>query len=211
MSGRSSMGVRKTNFIEKRFMVINPYRMYNDKRVRKRDANQRDAVSEIGEYSMKIIYPGSFDPITYGHMDIISRSAVLFDEVIIGVLVNKSKNTLFSVEERIEMIQELLYDYDNVRVVAFEGLLVDLVKREGARGVVRGLRALSDYEYELQIALLNKSLYPEMETVFLVASSQYQHISSSFAKEVVSFHGDATELVPDSVLKRLKKYYDVSK
>lgn len=153
---------------------------------------------------MKIIYPGTFDPVTHGHMDIISRSAMLFDEVVIGVLVNINKKTLFTEQERIEMIQELLYDYDNVTVKAFDGLLVDFVKAEDADGVVRGLRALSDYEYELQIALLNKSLYPKMETVFMVASSKYSHISSSFAKEIASWDGDTTGLVPESVAKRLK-------
>lgn len=152
---------------------------------------------------MKIIYPGSFDPITYGHLDIIKRSAECFDEVVIGVLRNSSKKSLFTDAEKIEMIDELLYDYNNVTVKVFSGLLVDFVRNESADGVVRGLRELSDFEYERQMALLNKTLYPKMETIFLVADSKYSYISASYAREIASYGGDASGLVPPSVEKRL--------
>lgn len=152
---------------------------------------------------MKIIYPGSFDPITYGHLDIIKRSAECFDEVVIGVLRNSSKKSLFTDAEKIEMIDELLYDYNNVTVKVFSGLLVDFVRNESADGVVSGLRELSDFEYERQMALLNKTLYPKMETIFLVADSKYSYISASYAREIASYGGDASGLVPPSVEKRL--------
>lgn len=159
---------------------------------------------------MKIIYPGSFDPITNGHLDIIRRSAELFDEVVISILINPSKKSLFSKDEKIEMIKELLYDsdYDNVSVKSFSGLLVDFVKQEKADGVVRGLRELSDYENEKQMALLNKSLYSKAETIFLVADSKYSYISASFVREIASFGGDISGLVPVSVEKKVMEKYN---
>lgn len=156
---------------------------------------------------MKIIYPGSFDPITYGHLDVIRRSIVLFDEVVIGVLNNPSKHSLFSVAEKIEMIEELLYDYEHVEVKSFSGMLVDFVRQENANGVVRGLREMTDFESERQMALLNRSLYDKTETIFLVADSKYSFISASYAREVASFHGDVSGLVPPNVEKRLKEKF----
>lgn len=156
----------------------------------------------------RIIYPGSFDPVTFGHLDIIKRSAKVFEEVIVGVLTNKNKQGLFTVDEKIEMLTELLYDYDNVRIKTFSGLLVDFVKMEEADGVLRGLRALSDYQYEKQMALLNSSLYPGMETIFLVANPNYSFISASYARELASFGGDVSGLVPPSVEKRLRAKFN---
>ena len=156
---------------------------------------------------MKVIYPGSFDPITTGHLDIIKRSAEKFDTVIVGILKNTAKKSLFSTVEKIEMIEELLYDYDNVTVKDFSGLLVDFVRQEEADGVVRGLRELSDFETERQMALLNKSLYPKMETIFLVADSKYSYISASFVREIASFGGDISGLVPESVGIKVKHKY----
>ncbi len=155
----------------------------------------------------KIIYPGSFDPVTYGHLDIIKRCAKLYDKVVIGVLKNLSKTALFDDHEKIEMLKELLYDYDNVEVKIFSGLLVDFVRLEQADGVVRGLRELSDYEYEKQMAILNRTLYPKMETIFLVADARYSYISASFAREVASFGGDVSKMVPPNVEKRLKEKF----
>ena len=156
---------------------------------------------------MKIIYPGSFDPVTIGHMDIITRSCELFDEVVIGILNNPSKKSLFTMDEKIEMIQELLYDYDNVIVKSFSGMLVDFFRIEEADAVVRGLRELSDFENEKQMALLNKALYPKMETIFLVADSKYSYISASYAREIASFGGDVSGLVTANVEKRLLQKY----
>lgn len=156
----------------------------------------------------KVIYPGSFDPITYGHLDIIKRSAEFFDEVVVGVLINKSKKSLFSLDEKIEMMEKLLYDYHNVTIQSFSGLLVDFVRQENANGVVRGLRELTDFEYERQMAILNQTLNPDMETIFLVADSKYSYISSSYAREIASYHGDVSGLVPPSVEKELIKKFN---
>ena len=153
---------------------------------------------------MKVIFPGSFDPVTFGHLNVIERSAHLFDEVIIAVLINSDKQNLFSAEERIEMLRELLYDYDNVKVRSFEGLLVDFVNREGADAVVRGLRTSPDFNYERQIALLNRSLSSGMETIFLITDEKYFFVSSSFAREVASYGGDVSGLVPGNVEQRLR-------
>nr|WP_072514213.1 pantetheine-phosphate adenylyltransferase [Ndongobacter massiliensis] len=156
---------------------------------------------------MKIVYPGSFDPVTIGHMDIIQRSAAIFDEVVVGVLTNTQKASLFSSTERIEMIEQLLYDYDNVSVQGFSGLLVDFVRLCGADGVVRGLREMTDFEYERQMALLNRSMFPQMETIFLVADSAYSYISSSYAREIAMWGGDVSRLVPPLVEEKLREKY----
>ena len=136
------------------------------------------------------IYPGSFDPVTLGHMDIIKRSANLFDEIIVGVLNNSAKNALFSVNERVSMIKELTKDMPNVRVDSFDGLLVDYCKKQKANIIIRGLRAVTDFEYELQIAQSNHVQNPKVETIFLTTSLQYSYLSSTIVKEFASYGGD---------------------
>lgn len=154
---------------------------------------------------MKAIYPGSFDPVTLGHLDIIKRSAKKFDELIIGVLRNNSKNTMFTLDERVEMIEQVLYDCDNIKVEVFDGLLVDFFDEVDADIVVRGLRAVSDYEYELQMAQVNKQLNSNVETLFLVASSEYSYISSSLVKEISYYGGDISLFVPKYVEDKIKE------
>ena len=146
--------------------------------------------------------PGSFDPVTNGHIDIISRAAVLFDEVVVAVGVNKSKNRLFSAEERIEMLTEAVSPYDNVVVDSFQGLLTDFCQERDVVAIVKGLRAVSDFDYELQMAQMNSSLAP-IETVFVPTSPEYSFLASSLVKEVARFGGDVSGLVPPEVLTRL--------
>lgn len=146
----------------------------------------------------RAIYPGSFDPITMGHMDIIERSARLFDEVVVAVLLNVEKKPMFSPEERIEMIRSI-NRWDNVSVDTFEGLLVHYALEQDAQVIVRGIRAVSDYEYELQMALMNRRLEPSVETVFLMAGEAYSYISSRLIKEVFILGGSIEGLVPDAV------------
>jgi len=150
------------------------------------------------------IYPGSFDPFTNGHLDLIHRSSWLFDRLIVAVVRNGPKVPLFSVAERLEMIREVLAGYPNVEVDSFDGLLVEYAARKGARAILRGIRAISDYEYELQMALMNRRLHPEIETVFLLAGEAYSFVSSRLVKEVASLGGDVSSLVPPPVEKRLK-------
>lgn len=157
---------------------------------------------------MKVIFPGSFDPVTRGHLDIILRAAHLFDEVVVGVLVNQQKKQLFTPGERIEMLDELLYDTNNVTVKAFSGLLVDFVQAEKADAVIRGIRSALDYDYERQISLLNRSLYAGMEELFLLTDAKYMHVSSSFAREVASYGGDVFGLVTENVAGRLLAKYE---
>ncbi|MDO5717511.1 MAG: pantetheine-phosphate adenylyltransferase [Tissierellia bacterium] len=153
---------------------------------------------------MIAIYPGSFDPITYGHLDIISRCASKFDKVIVAVLNNKNKNVVFSIEDRVAMIKELTDKYPNIEVDSFNGLLIDYAKVKNADIIIRGLRAVSDYEYEMQMSLYNKKLYPEIETMFLVSKSTYSYLSSSIVKEIASYGGDISSFVPPTVEKRIK-------
>ncbi len=148
---------------------------------------------------LKAIYPGSFDPITYGHLDIIERAAVVVDELIIGVLQNKAKNSLFSVEERVRMIREVTKNLDNVKVVAFEGLLVDLAKQMDAKVIVRGLRGVTDFEYELQMAQTNRKLDMNLETLFMTTSLEYAYLSSSTVRECAAFGGHISQFVPEPV------------
>lgn len=152
----------------------------------------------------RAIYPGSFDPLTNGHLDIIERSAKLFDEVVVAILLNIQKQPMFSVEERVRMIEEVV-PYKNVRVDTFNGLLVHYAVEQEAEAIVRGIRAVSDYEYELQMALMNRRLEPSIETVFLMASEEYSYLSSRLIKEVFNLNGTITGLVPELVEKRMKE------
>jgi pantetheine-phosphate adenylyltransferase len=152
------------------------------------------------------IYPGSFDPITNGHLDIIQRGAKLFDEVIVAILVNPEKAPLFSVGERVAMIQTILNDqFANVRVDTFEGLLVEYAVKQNAQVIVRGIRAVSDYEYELQMALMNRRLEPRIETVFMMPAEAYTYLSSRLVREVSKFGGSVEGLVPRLVEQRLSE------
>ena len=153
------------------------------------------------------IYPGSFDPFTNGHLDLIDRSTHLFDKLIVAILRNEEKRPLFTVEERQAMLKQVLEAYPNVEVDAFDGLLVDFAARRGASVILRGIRAISDYEYELQMALMNRRLHPEIETVFLLASEAYSFISSRLVKEVAALGGNISGLVPVIVEERLKRKF----
>jgi pantetheine-phosphate adenylyltransferase len=150
------------------------------------------------------IYPGSFDPITNGHLDLIERAARLVDRLIISILRNERKQALFSVRDRMEMVSEVVTDHPNVEVDFFEGLLVDHASDRGATLIIRGIRAISDYEYEWQMALMNRRLRPEIETMFLMAGEAHSFISSHLVKEVIRLGGDISDLVPPAVEKRLK-------
>jgi pantetheine-phosphate adenylyltransferase len=151
------------------------------------------------------IYPGSFDPITNGHLDLIARGSKLADRLIVAVLQNRRKQSLFSVEERVEMLTDVVQPYSNVEVGSFHGLLVDYVSARGANFILRGIRAISDYEYELQIAHMNRRLSPGVETVFLMADEAYSFVSSQLVKEVASLGGNVSGLVPPLVDERLKQ------
>ncbi|MFY9226312.1 MAG: pantetheine-phosphate adenylyltransferase [Blastocatellia bacterium] len=153
----------------------------------------------------RAIYPGSFDPITNGHLDIIERSSKLFDEVIIGVLVNSQKTPLFNFDERIEIIRSVVANWPQVRVDTFNGLLVNYAQSQQADCIVRGIRAISDYEYELQMALMNRRLAPNIETVFMMAAEDYSYLSSRLVKEVFMLNGSITGLVPSLVEEKMKE------
>lgn len=154
---------------------------------------------------MKIaVYPGSFDPITCGHLDIIQRSCKMFDKVIVALLNNSAKRSLFSMEERIKMIERCTKDLPNCQVESFDGLLVDFVRQNNADTIIRGLRAISDFEYEFQMALLNKKLNPEVETLFMVTSLNCQYISSSVVKEICAYGGNTQGLIPDEIINDVK-------
>lgn len=150
------------------------------------------------------VYPGSFDPITSGHLNIVKRAARLYDKLIIGVLNNASKQPLFSAEERKAMIDEVTGDIPNVSCDVFSGLLVDFAKQNGATVIVKGLRTVADFEYEFQMALLNKALNPEYETMFMMTDTKYSYISSSMVKEVAKYNGDLNGLVPHNVILKIK-------
>lgn len=153
----------------------------------------------------KAVYPGSFDPVTFGHLDIIERSAKMSDHLIIGVLNNNSKTPLFSVEERVNMLKSLTKDLPNVEVKSFGGLLVDFVRANQADAVIRGLRAVTDFEYELQIAQTNRVIAPEIDTVFLTTNLKYSYLSSSIVKEIAAYGGEINTFVPASVAERVMK------
>lgn len=151
------------------------------------------------------IYPGSFDPITSGHLDLIERGSKLVDKLIVAILRNEEKRVVFSVAERVEMLREVVDIFPNVEVGTFEGLLVDFAAQSNATLILRGIRAVSDYEYELQMALMNRRLRPEIETVFLMSGEAYSFISSRLVKEVIRLGGNISGLVPASVEQRLKE------
>jgi pantetheine-phosphate adenylyltransferase len=155
------------------------------------------------------IYPGSFDPITNGHLDLIARGSRLVGRLIVAVLRNADKRPLFSVEERMEMLSEVVKPYSNVEVGSFGGLLVDYAAAQGANMILRGIRAISDYEHELQMALMNRRLHPEIETTFLMASEAYSFVSSHLVKQVVSLGGNVAGMVPPAVEARLKGRFAV--
>lgn len=150
------------------------------------------------------ICPGSFDPVTNGHLDIIRRGAKIFDEVIVVVFNNPEKESLFSVEERIDLLEQVTCKYPNVRVDESEGLLMDYARKNGAQAILRGLRAVSDFEYEMQLTSMNRKLDPEIETFFMMTNNQYSFLSSSIVKEVAKYSADVTDLVPQLVADALK-------
>ena len=151
------------------------------------------------------IYPGSFDPVTLGHFDIIKRSSEIFDQVIVGVLCNNAKSPLFSVEERVRMLEEVTKDIPNVRIYPFDGLLIDFAAKMEAGVVIRGLRAITDFEYELQMSQTNHKLNPDVETIFLTTSIEYSYLSSTTVKEIASYGGDITQFVPEAVVGKLEQ------
>jgi len=144
----------------------------------------------------RAVYPGSFDPVTLGHIDIIERAAEIVDELIVGVLVNKGKNPLFSVQERVKMLQIVSRDIPNVTIESFDGLLVDFLKLKDAEFVIRGLRAITDFEYELQMAQTNRIMAPDTDTIFLTTNLKYAYLNSTTVREVASYGGDITKFVP---------------
>lgn len=153
------------------------------------------------------VYPGSFDPITNGHVDLIERALCIFDKLIVAVAEHADKSALFTMEERVEMAREITKKYDRVTVDRISGLTVDYVRRQGALAIVRGLRAISDFEFELQMALMNRKLNSEIETVFLMPSLEYSYIRSSLVKEVASLDGCLDGLAPDLVIRKLREKF----
>lgn len=152
---------------------------------------------------LRAIYPGSFDPVTYGHMDIIKRASAITDELIVGVLNNNAKMPLFSVEERVKMLKEVASSLTTVEIVPFDGLLVDFARQMNAAFIVRGLRAITDFEYELQMSQTNHKLEPKVETIFLTTNIEYSYLSSTTVKEIAAFGGDISQFVPEAVIRKL--------
>jgi pantetheine-phosphate adenylyltransferase len=157
--------------------------------------------------TIKAVCPGSFDPVTYGHLDIIKRTAKIFDHVIVAVLNNSSKNPLFTVEERIELLKKVTQGIPGVEIDAFDGLLIDYMNRKGANTIVRGLRAVSDFEYELQVASINRKLDDSIETFFMMTNNKYSFLSSSIVKEVAKYRASVSDLVPPEVEEALMKKF----
>jgi len=153
------------------------------------------------------IYPGSFDPLTYGHLDIIERATKICDKLVVGILINSSKNSLFDVEERVEILKESCKDLNTIEVIAFGGLLVDFCKENGVNSIIRGLRAVSDFEYEITLASINRRLAPDVETIFLMGRDENLFVSSSLVKEVARYRGDVTSLVPPYVASRIQQKF----
>ena len=154
---------------------------------------------------LRAVYPGSFDPVTYGHLDIMGRVAKIADELIVGVLVNKAKIPLFSIEERVKMLEEATGEFSNIKIVPFEGLLIEFAEQVKANFVVRGLRAITDFEYEMQMSQTNNKLNPNIETMFLTTSIEYSYLSSSSVREIAAFGGDVSQFVPEVVLRYLEE------
>ena len=153
------------------------------------------------------VYPGTFDPVTKGHIDLVERSLRIFDELIVAVAANPKKEPLFSLEERIDMFRKVVARYRRVRIEGFDGLLVDYVREKKAAGIIRGLRAVSDFEYEMQMALMNRRLDNRIETVFLMPNEEYSFITSTIVKEAASYGGDVSSLVPRGVVEKLRKKF----
>ncbi len=154
---------------------------------------------------MRAVYPGSFDPVTFGHLDIIRRSSALADELIVGVLINRAKTPLFSSEERVKMLVDATKEFSNVKIEVFSGLLVDFARQCGADVIVRGLRAITDFEYELQMAQTNRIMEPSIDTMFLTTSLQYAYLSSTTVKEVAAYEGDISHFVPEKVAEAIHR------
>ncbi len=155
----------------------------------------------------KVIYPGTFDPVTYGHIDIIKRASELFDAVVVTVAVNPSKSPLFSVEERLELLRESLSEFNNISIDSFDGLVVDHAHQVGAVGIIRGLRQVSDFEYEFQMALMNRKLAGDLSTIFLMPHEKYTYLNSSIIRNLASLHSDVSDFVPECVQKALKNKF----
>jgi pantetheine-phosphate adenylyltransferase len=162
-------------------------------------------------HTVKAIYPGSFDPLTNGHLDLIARGAKFVDTLVVAILDNEEKHPLFTVAERVEMLTEATRHFGNVSVATFDGLLVEFAQKQGARIVLRGIRAISDYEYELQMALMNRRLSAEIETLFLMPAEEYSYVSSRLIKQVFRLGGSVEGLVPPIVLERLKAHAQIRK
>ena len=156
---------------------------------------------------MRVIYPGSFDPVTLGHLDIIRRAAGIADKLIVGILVNNSKKPMFTMDERLMMLRERVKDIQNVEVKTFEGMTIDFARENGAKVIIRGLRVISDYESEMQIAQVNRSIDPSIETIFMSTSLEYSFLSSTIAKEVAYYDAGVEKLVPPVVVKMFKEKY----
>ena len=154
---------------------------------------------------LKAIYPGSFDPVTFGHLDIMKRSSKIVDRLIVGVLNNNAKMPLFSVAERVKMLKEVSAGFDNIEIVPFDGLLIDFAKKMEAELIIRGLRAITDFEYELQMSQTNHKLGSGVETMFLTTSIEYSYLSSTTVKEIAAFGGDTSQFVPEAVKRELEK------
>ncbi len=157
----------------------------------------------------RVIYAGSFDPVTLGHLDIIQRSAIIFDEIIVGVLINSAKTPLFSVEERVNMLEEATKEITNCKIAAFSGLLVDFAREMNTNVIVRGLRAVTDFEYELQIAQSNRIVAPDVDTVFLTTNIEYSYLSSSTVKEYARYGADVSAFVPKHVIPKLEEKFHI--
>ncbi|MCD8502761.1 MAG: pantetheine-phosphate adenylyltransferase [Bacillaceae bacterium] len=157
------------------------------------------------------ICPGSFDPVTLGHLDIITRGSKVFDKVIVAVLNNKSKQPLFTVEERVDLLREVTKEIKNVEVDAFNGLLIDYAKQKNANTIIKGLRAVSDFEYEMQMASINRKLDQDVETFFMMTNNKFSYLSSSIVKEIAKYHAPVSDLVPDAVERALWKKYGQEK